>query len=106
MKEAAFLPVECCLQTSVFMIRGLGEGRVWKIGRRIQRKRKKTLYGRADISVAKIVEKNRLRVELDNMPPRHASIVGWPQDKEHRKSIAQELARDATLHLLENGRTS
>ena len=100
MKAAAFLPAECCLQTSVSMIRGLCDGRVWKIGRRIQGKR--TLHGRADIVVAKIVERNGLRVELDNLPWRHASIVGWPDDKEHRKSIAQELARDATPHLLDN----
>ena len=34
-----------------------------------------------------------LRVEHDEVPPRHASIVGWPMDVSERKQRQQLLAR-------------
>jgi hypothetical protein len=58
----------------------------------------KNLHGRADIQALNILETN-LQINPDNIPTRHANIVGWPELKEERKSIAQELAAKASLRL-------
>ena len=58
----------------------------------------RTLHGRADIQALNILEIN-LQVNPDNIPPRHANIIGWPELKEEQKSIAQELAAKASLRL-------
>ena len=58
--------------------------------------RPRNLHGRADIQAFNILEIN-LQINPDNTPPRHASIIGWPELKEERKSIAQELAAKALL---------
>lgn len=80
----------------------LAPHQVWEIGQAnvldMMSTPTKSLYGRADI-LASLVENNGLRVEPDNNPPRHADIIGWPQDRGERKSIAQKLAAGATLIL-------
>src|SRR5690606_37673168 len=44
-----------------------------------------------------------LRLERDDNPPRHASIAGWPPDKHEWRSLAQELAAAAELHVRPGG---
>jgi len=59
------------------------------------------LHGLADIKVSE-VQATSLTVDPDNTPPRHASIVGWPEgesNKSKRKLLAQELASKAKLRL-------
>jgi len=58
----------------------------------------RNLYGRGDIQALNILE-NNLQIDPDNKPRRHANIIGWPELKEERKSIAQELAAKASLRL-------
>ncbi len=58
----------------------------------------RNLHGRADIQALNILV-NNLQIDPDNTPPRHANIIGWPELKEERKSIAQELAAKASLRL-------
>jgi hypothetical protein len=41
-----------------------------------------------------------LLVDLDNAPPRHANIVGWPREKSAQELIAHVLAARAVLKLL------
>lgn len=53
-------------------------------------------YGFASI-VASLVYEEGLLIEADNIPPRHAEIIGWPIDEAHQKSIAQVLAAQASL---------
>jgi hypothetical protein len=53
---------------------------------------------RADI-VVRDVEAASLRVVLDDMPPRHANVIGWPEEKSARKVRAAELAARASLKL-------
>ena len=58
----------------------------------------KTLHGRADIQLDSFLDAD-LQIEPDNEPPRHANIIGWPDEKEKQKSIAQELAARSSLIL-------
>jgi hypothetical protein len=89
------------LRLSVFRIDGLQLEEIWEIGQRevidamCQPKR---LHGIADVKVS-TVQKNDLEVEPDNIPPRHANIIGWPEEKAQRMLIAQELAAEAKLVL-------
>jgi len=97
-KSTAFLPPPD-LKLSVFQIAGLSENEIWNIGEEcVSKPQGRTLYGRADLFVS-IVQNFNLNVEPDNVPPRHANIVGWPQNKDHRKLLALELAARATLNL-------
>ena len=38
-------------------------------------------------------------VSLIDIPPRHADLIGWPEEKSARKLIALELAEQAELEL-------
>lgn len=99
-KPQAFMPPPN-LKLSVFRIDNLSEPEIWKIGIKkvINKMNKPTnLHGRADIQALKIFDSN-LQIEPDNTPPRHANIIGWPELKEKRISIAQELAAKASLSL-------
>ncbi|MFZ1060418.1 MAG: hypothetical protein WAP47_14630 [Candidatus Rokuibacteriota bacterium] len=40
-----------------------------------------------------------LDVRPDNVPERHAAIIGWPEQKDKQISLAQRLAAAAALHL-------
>ena len=49
------------------------------------------------------VHTQKLKALRDDDPPRHVNVVGWPsyvEGKDLVKSIAQELARNASLTLL------
>ena len=99
-KPQAFMPPPIH-RLSVFRIDNLSETEIWKIGfNKVISKMNppRNLHGRADILALNILE-NNLQIEPDNIPPRHADIVGWPELKEEQKSIAQELAAKASLKL-------
>lgn len=99
-KPRAFMPPSD-LKLSVFRTDGLSEEQIWEIGEKrvIQAmSQAKTLYGRADIKVASVLEVN-LSVDPDNVPERHANIIGWSADKARRQSLAQELAAESNLIL-------
>src|SRR4030042_2853744 len=92
-------PPNLCL--SVFRIDGLAIEDVWQIGQEqvINRMvQDRNLYGMADIKAEKVRDLN-LSIDADNNPPRHASIVGWPQKKSKQKLITQELAANSKLVL-------
>lgn len=98
-KYSAFLPASNG-ETSVFRITGLLDYEIWEIGHReVAQKRGKPLLGRADISALHVLEEG-LRMKPDNNPPRHANIIGWPEEKSGQKLIAMELAANAQLHLV------
>jgi hypothetical protein len=89
------------LRLSVFRIDGLTIEDVWRLGQTNVMDRMpqpRTLYGIANIKVGPTQDLN-LTVYADNDPPRHASVVGWPDDKSARKLIAMELAANAKLVL-------
>lgn len=97
-KPDAFLPSGSPLQTSVFRTLGLTQPEIWHIGLEIGSLRGRTLRGRADILVGVVLDSG-LTIDPDNTPPRHANIVGWPEEKHEQLMLAMELAESATLHL-------
>ena len=69
------------LKLSVFQIEGLDENLIWEIGTtHVAEPGNRTLHGRGDITVAAVSETG-LGLSPDNEPPRHANIVGWPEEK-------------------------
>jgi hypothetical protein len=97
-KPGAFLPARDGA-TSVYRTRGLTEEEIWILGEaKVTGPTRKTLYGRGDLPVS-AVHATGLRVDPDDSPPRHAAIVGWPEEKDARLSLAQQLAAKASLKL-------
>ncbi|MFQ5683326.1 MAG: hypothetical protein ACE5HC_08655 [Candidatus Binatia bacterium] len=102
-KPGAFLPrpnstVAGQLETSVFLISNLSEHKIWKIGERHVARKQKTIYGRADLPASAVL-KAKLELEIDDIPLRHANIIGWPPDKASRKDLAVDLAQSSQLKL-------
>ncbi len=85
---------------SVYRIDGLKQSEIWVIGQENVISKNGHLYGLADIKALK-VEKQKLKINPDNIPPRHANIIGWPENPAEQMSIAYELAAEATLVLME-----
>lgn len=101
-KAAAFLPPPD-LKLSVFDIMHLSEQQIWAIGKKhVCEPRGKTLYGRGQFPVSTAVGVG-LRVEVDNDPPRHASLYGWPPEKSEQKVVALQLAKRAELKRVPTG---
>lgn len=94
----AFMPRSDDLSVSVFRTSGLSEHDVWSIGKSVGKVSDRGLHGRGDIVAAEVTGQN-LDIDSDDDPPRHANIVGWPQEKHKRQQIAQILASVATLRL-------
>ncbi len=101
-KHNAFMPNKDG-EVSVYRTTGLSSAKTYEIGKaHVANVLDKPLLGWADIVAEKVTEHD-LRVEADPTPhPRHANIVGWPDDKSEKKMIAVELASDAQLHLIDN----
>jgi hypothetical protein len=94
-KPDAFVPPKD-LQLSVTRHAKLSVEQLNEMGRSVATKRSLQFHGRADIETKSVV-KNALKAvawPLENNA-NHAHIIGWPADKEARKTIAQELAAAA-----------
>lgn len=91
-KQDAFIP-PTDLQLSVTRHSGISTDQLVEAGKSVAIKRSLEFHGRADIETRAVV-KNALKAVAwplaDNA--HHAHIIGWPADKETRKTIAQELA--------------
>lgn len=96
-KPAAFLPPPNC-KLSVFRVAGLALQEACQIGQQqvIGGMLGRRLHGFAEIE-AWSFQYQSLTILPDNDPPRHASVVGWPAEKERQKLIAIELAASASL---------
>ena len=97
--QQAFLPSPRDNSLSVFRTVGLRERSIWAIGRAVVWRRKNAvLCGRADFLASAAVDL-QLSVRGDLVPPRHASITGWPpiHEKPRAKHLAQVLAAAASL---------
>jgi hypothetical protein len=93
-RYSAFMP-PADKRLSVFRTSGLGEYGIWALGESL---RPQPLKGRADITVAAVRETG-LALDADDIPPRHANIVGWPDDHSAIELKALELSERAHLHL-------
>jgi hypothetical protein len=96
-KYSAFMPPPN-KRLSVFRIAGLAENDVWEIGETIGERRTLPLLAHADIKVSFVAETG-LKIDADDIPPRHANIIDWPEDHSAVILKAKELARKAQLHL-------
>lgn len=97
MKPRAFQPARNN-KTSVFRIIDLAEEEVWRLADEHAAGDRGKAEARAMLLVHQVT-KAGLRVEPDNIPPRHANLTGWPTAKDEWKSVAQELAAEATLRV-------
>jgi len=77
---------------------GLDHTQVRRVGDVVGEPSGRTLRAWGNI-VAGVVFTVGLDVRPDNVPERHAAIVGWPEQKDEQISLAQQLAESATLHL-------
>jgi len=90
-KHGAFLPKN--LRLSVFFIEGLSGEQIWSLAERCVAAH---IYGRAELTIG-AVSQIGLKVDLDNNPPRHANIIGWPAQKSAQKLYALKLAEKSAL---------
>lgn len=84
------------MQLSVTRHTGISAEQLIETGKSVAAETALQFLGRADIDVQTVV-KNALKAvtwPLENNP-NHAHVIGWPADKEARKTIAQELAAAA-----------
>lgn len=79
---------------SVSRIVELNNNQIWDIGNNFAEGRGKPLLGRID-TIAEHVYNNKLGFNPDNDPPRHANVIGWPQEKDDMMLVATELASNA-----------
>jgi hypothetical protein len=91
-RHGAFLPSSSNLKHSVFRIIDLADEEIWTLAVEKVEPMRGRVIGRGDLRVSGIIE-NNLRVAPDENPEsRHADIVGWPEDRDHRATIAKVLA--------------
>lgn len=96
-RMSAFMPHH--MELSVFGINYLSEEQIWNLGAEyLSLNKNQPIKGRAEI-LEEIVIKNGLQLVMDNNPPRHANIIGWPESKPEQKLIAGKLALKAMLVL-------
>ncbi len=98
-KQDAFIPPKD-LQLSVTRHAGISAEQLIETGKSIAVETSLEFFGRADIETRAVV-KNVLKAVAWPLAKNqnHAHVVGWPADKEARKSIAQELAASAVFFL-------
>ena len=101
-KSSAFMPPPSN-ELSMFRIDGLPEAQAWRLGlTHVAEPQQRTLYGRADLGTATVAGVG-LSARPDDDPPRHVSVVGWPEEKHAQKLIALQLAQAAALRLPPGG---
>jgi hypothetical protein len=77
------------------MTEGLSSEQIWILG---EKHVTTSIYGRAELTLAAVSEVG-LKVKVDNKPPRHANIIGWPNQKSKQKLYALKLADKSSLLL-------
>ena len=97
-KPDAFLPPSDTLETSVFRTVGMDVPGIRAQGEMVGGAAARSLKAWADLLAGAVFDAG-LDVRPDNIPERHASIVGWPDAKDRRISLAQQLAAHARLSL-------
>lgn len=97
-KFQAFMP-PADLRLSVFRIVELSEAEVWRLGEQhVARAAGKTLHARADLAASAFTGQ-KLSIDADNAPVRHANVLGWATERSEQQLVAMELARLASLRV-------
>lgn len=103
-KRFAFMPARDGA-TSVYHTTGLSTEEISELSRiHVEPERQKAAYGWAEIQV-EAVRAVHLELDYNNDPPRHINLTGWPDEKDHQISIAQQLAASASLVLRQTAAT-
>ena len=98
LKYHAFMPRSAHgrpLELSVFRVDGLTEAQIWEHGRRHVLPAGRNFHGRGDVTLEVVDAAGPLRLELNEPPPRHANVVGWPKERDQQLALAQSLASAA-----------
>ena len=102
LKPTAFLPGRSpgsLWELSVFRIDNLGQAGIWQLAQSYVVPEGRNIHGRADLTSGDVERTDPpLRIEHDDVPPRHANVLGWPEDKDEQLAVAQELALRARHH--------
>jgi hypothetical protein len=69
-----------------------------QIGEEVGKPRNLTLKAWGDVLTGVVIDVG-LHVRPDNVPERHAAIIGWPAQKDEQLSLTQQLAAAAAHHL-------
>ena len=94
-KQDAFIPPKD-LQLSVTRHNGISTEQLIEIGKAVANETSLEFLGRADIKAGAAVKSSLKAVAWPlECNQNHAHIIGWPADKEARKTIAQEMAAAA-----------
>lgn len=86
------------MRLSVFCVSGLSENAIWEIGENVGNQSDRKLLGRADIAALPVYDAG-LSIDRNDIPFRHANIIGWPDEDSAIKLAAIELAQKAELSL-------
>ncbi len=84
-------------QISVYRTDNLVEGEIWNLGDDFVGTAAKPIIARADLSASQITMHQLAIQPVPDPEPRHANIIGWPEDEELQRVIAIELANIAIL---------
>ena len=105
-KPAAFIPPKDG-KKSIYRIShpDLPEEEIWHIGeqnvlipfREKNKQPQKTMKGRADFEASSVYDQNLYFDPNGDPHPRHANIIGWPEDKHAQEIKALRLAEKATF---------
>lgn len=93
-KRKEFMPSGTPLGVSIFRTTGLDDSSVWAIGHEAIVDR--AVLGRGDLSAGAVYDVG-LSFDPDDVPPRHANIIGWPDEKEDQIALALQLEDATTL---------
>ncbi|MCK4446472.1 MAG: hypothetical protein KAW56_05270 [Candidatus Marinimicrobia bacterium] len=97
-KPTAFMPNKNG-ETSAFGLDELTNDEIIGLGREyIKTQSGSPPKGRAELLTDKVL-KTELKIDFNNVPPRHLNIIGWPEQKHNQKLKAIILASYSTLQL-------
>lgn len=95
----AFRPRPADQDLSIARVSGLAADAIWTLGDAFAGAGGRTVYGRADFVSPDVVAARangaHLTVTPAEPPPRHAAIVGWPNDPNARRALAMAVAAAA-----------
>lgn len=89
LRPAAFMPYRG--ELSVFRIDGLDDAGIWEHLAVHAHRPDRRMHGRGDFRVADM-RGDALELDLDDSPPRHGNLIGWPAERSEQLALARELA--------------
>jgi hypothetical protein len=96
-KANAFNPPRTSSRLSIFLTESLTEKEIWTIAENcVDDPPNKVTKARGDLKES-VVTSAGLTIDFDDNPPRHANILGWPQEKSERMLLAKKISDPSVL---------